>query len=86
VRLSLAFNDGFQVPRLYLQQDAQRRVVDSFKLRLQPACAAPRPIIFVQVDSVFELDPDGVQFCSLVVHGQSFMWAALPPAACTRRI
>jgi hypothetical protein len=25
----------------------------------------------LQVDSVFELD--GVQFCSLVVHGQSFM-------------
>jgi hypothetical protein len=84
VRLSLAFNYGFQVPQLYLRQDAQRRVVDSFKLRLQPACAAPRPIVFVQVDSVFELD--GVQFCSLVVHGQSFMWAALPPAACTRRI
>ncbi len=47
------------------------RFIESFKVRLQPACAAPRPILFVQVDSVFELD--GVQFCSLVVHGQSFM-------------
>jgi len=29
------------------------------------------PTLILQVDSVFELE--GVQFCSLVVHGQSFM-------------